>query len=52
MLSRSNIRLAITGGLIMVVAGAFAGCADSVLGTDDDVDPVCVWINGEIHCED
>lgn len=51
MLTRSNIRLGLTGALLLVIAGALGACADTVVGVEDPPDPVCVWIDGVIHCE-
>ena len=48
---RSNIRLGLTGALLLILAGIFAGCAESPVGVDGQADPTCVWIDGVIHCE-
>jgi hypothetical protein len=50
MIDRSNIKLGISGALLLIIVGAFSACAE--LPTDPTDPPVneCVWIDGTIHC--
>ncbi|NIP80658.1 MAG: hypothetical protein GWM90_16135 [Gemmatimonadetes bacterium] len=47
MLTRANVRLGLTGALLLFALG-FAACADSP--TEPNQAEECVWINGMIHC--
>jgi hypothetical protein len=51
MINRSNVKLGISGALLLIIVGAFSACGE--LPTDPDEDPPvneCVWIDGTIHC--
>ena len=63
MVTRSNIRLGITGALLLFALGAFAGCTDVVSpdvevamegerrNEGDSEDPQCTIIDGIMVCE-
>ncbi len=54
MVTRSNVRLGLTGAILLLLLGAFSGCGDgAVLGVGEstqDQGGECVWIEGVIHC--
>lgn len=49
MLTRSNIRLGLTGALLLFALG-FAACADSLTDPVSSDAEECVLIRGQIHC--
>lgn len=53
MLNRSNIRLGITGALLLLIFGAFSACAErSMTGVDNEPDNSkhCVVIDHILYC--
>ena len=64
MVTRSNVRLGLTGAVVLMIFGAFSGCSDSPTGVDPVLEPQaqmsvdpqtntaeeCVWLDGIIHC--
>lgn len=53
MVTRSNVRLGLTGALFLMILGAFSGCSDAgITGveTAQDSREECVWIDNIIHC--
>ena len=53
MVTRSNVRLGLTGAFFLMILGAFSGCSDASLTgveTAQDSREECVIIEGIIHC--
>jgi hypothetical protein len=53
MVTRSNVRLGLTGALFLMIFGAFSGCSDASLTgveTAQDAAEECIIIEGIIHC--
>lgn len=53
MVTRSNVRLGLTGALLLMIISAFSGCSEGSLTgveTAQDSREECVWIEGMIHC--
>ena len=54
MITRSNVRLGLTGALLLMALGAFSGCTDvSPTGIDDTKDKPeeCIIIDGQWFCK-
>lgn len=54
MITRSQIKLGLTGAIMLIVAGSFTACADLPTASGDDKEPdrgsECIWIDDIIHC--
>jgi hypothetical protein len=55
MITRSQIKLGLTGAIMLIVVGSFTACADlptAASGGDKDPDRgnECIFIDGLIHC--
>jgi hypothetical protein len=50
MVTRSNVKLGITGALLLIIVGAFSACADSPTSPLSDPGNQCIRIDGVIHC--
>jgi hypothetical protein len=54
MITRSQIKLGLTGAIMLIVAGSFTACADLPTAADDEKEPdrgnECIFIDGIIHC--
>jgi hypothetical protein len=49
MLPRANIRLAITGALLVILLGSLHGCTSDPLAPPAGDD--CILINGTLYCD-
>lgn len=49
--SRSNVRLGLTGALLLMLLGVFQGCGAEPTGPTAQGGGDCVWIDGQIFCD-
>jgi hypothetical protein len=54
MITRSQIKLGLTGAIMLIVAGSFTACADLPTAAGDEKEPdrgsECIRIDNVIHC--
>jgi hypothetical protein len=51
MVTRSNVKLGLTGAVLLIIIGSFSACADLPTGVNErDQGDRCVWIDHIIHC--
>lgn len=53
MVTRSNVKLGLTGAILLMIFGAFSGCTESSPTGIDDTSPrapTCVVIDGVVYC--
>lgn len=52
MVTRSNIKMGLTGAVLLIIIGAFSACADLPTGSEPDraASDRCVFIDDVIHC--
>lgn len=53
MVTRANVKLGLTGAILLLILGAFSACGDGVTGVDgstQDQSTTCVLIDGVLHC--
>jgi hypothetical protein len=54
MITRSQIKLGLTGAIMLIVVGSFTACADLPTAANGDKDPdrgnECIWIDNILHC--
>lgn len=53
MVTRSNIKLGLTGAVLLIIIGSFSACADlptAANGDSADKADRCVWIDNIVHC--
>lgn len=61
MVTRSNVRLGLTGAVLLMIFGAFSACTESPLAPETEFeaqallkvqeDPEeCIFVNGTLHC--
>lgn len=59
MVTRSNVRLGLTGAVLLMIFGAFSACTESPLAPERETEfeaqaladeSECIMINGIVHC--
>lgn len=53
MITRSNVKLGLTGAILLIIVGSFSACADLPTAAGDpppDRSDECVRIDNIIHC--
>lgn len=52
MVTRSNVKLGLTGAILLIIVGSFSACADlpTAAGDGPDRSDECIRIDDIIHC--
>lgn len=58
MVTRANVRLGLTGAILLMIFGSFSACTDSPMGPEVPAaaqqakadSEECIFINGILHC--
>ena len=50
MLLKANIRLAITGALLVILLGSLQGCMNDPTGPVAGNEDGCIWVDGVLIC--
>lgn len=57
MVTRSNVRLGLTGAVLLLIFGAFSACTGSPLAPETEFEAQalldeseCTMVNGTVHC--